>query len=338
MPNFVRSFDTRALSEWTAKHPDNVVVALFDRWALPGEPATDSRPLRLAVREGYVNFYAKGQSVAKLSMAADGPRLSLHNAYVDLRRDGQPADQRYRTFGPEALADRATTARVSTWIDAALSYASAEKRFVDDLVTVNPGVLELEMALPASDLPGGARVAPRMDLIVAQPADRGSPRIAFWEAKCANNPELRSSKERELLANGTFSGPLVLGQIHKYVAWMSESGRVEQVQAAYQKTAGILLKLLEAFRRPAVDESNCALIWRSLAYAENMEIVAQPGIVIGNYWPRGSKGAAVSARMAQCAASFARNGHRAKLERNHVVVHEVGPEHGSAILPPLLSA
>ena len=89
-----------------------------------------------------------------------------------------------------------TAEQVAGWIETAGTYASAEKRFVDDLTAANPGVIDLEMGLPTSDLPGGKRVAPRMDLVVVE-MEEGQPAIGFWEAKCANNSELRASADRE---------------------------------------------------------------------------------------------------------------------------------------------
>ena len=117
---------------------------LFNRWALPGQEASDERPFRLAVRGGYLNFYAKGQSVAKLSLVRNAPRLEVHEAYVTCRvrgshRENTPAGKDYRRYDAEALADPAMATLVSGWIETALTHATTEKRFVDDLVAANPG-------------------------------------------------------------------------------------------------------------------------------------------------------------------------------------------------------
>jgi hypothetical protein len=290
------------------------------------------------VRDGYVNFYMKGQSVAKLSCGRDGPKLSVHRAYVSGRKRGVPGDgvsleQIYETFDAGALADPATANLITGWIETADTYASAEKRFVDDLVASNPGIIDLEMGLPASDEPDSERVAPRVDLVVVQTVD-GQPSIAFWEAKCANNTELRSSKEYEVRDDGEISGPKVINQIRKYVAWLVEGDRISQVRAAYKATAAILVKTHRMFcserrrNRPACDP-----IWQALSNANEPLVIVQPGVVIGNYWPEGYIERIASDRMRQSARSFAKNGHREKLQRNGISVYEVGS--AGASLPRL---
>lgn len=340
MPIFARSFATRALADWDAANPDNAVRLLFKQWALPGRATTSDMPLRLGLRDGYINFYVKGQSVAKLSIRRGDPKLAVHNAYVSGRhrgdeRDGATPVQNYIHFDARTLADPATAVLVAGWIETAETYASAEKRFVDDLIAANPGIIDLEMGLPASDLPGSAQVAPRMDLVVAQVEDGAPPAIAFWEAKCANNGELRASEEFQEREDGSFTGPKVLDQLGKYVCWMAEEGRIAQVRDAYRTTARTLLGLHRQFREGAAGEPECLQLWQALADAEAPAVIAQPGIVIGNYWPEGSAEGIASGRMAQCAASFARKGHREKLERNGIYLHEVGPNHKGAALPLL---
>jgi hypothetical protein len=338
VPVFSRSFATQALTAWDAAHAGNAVRALFERWALPGEVGTSETPLRLAVRDGYLNFYVKGQSVAKLLCGRNGPQLSVHEAYVEGRRrssdrDGAAGGQSYRQFDAATLADPSTTALIPCWIDSARSYASAEKCFVDDLVAANAGVLDLEMGLPASDLSEGRPVAPRMDLVIADTAG-GEASIAFWEAKCANNGELRSSRDYERDEEGSFTGPKVLDQLAKYVRWMKDVGRVEEVRKAYRDTAAILLALHQAFASEKTNPPACIAIWRTLSQASEPSIILPPGLVIGNYWPEGYEASVASGRMAQAARSFERNGHRQKLEREGICVHEVG-EDGPAVLPSL---
>lgn len=337
MPRFARSFPLNALAEWEARHPGNLVRSLFEMWAYPGEKATKAAPLRLGVRDGYVNFYVKGQSVAKLSFGRDGPKLLVHQAYVSGRtrsdpRDNTTPEQNYITFDANALADPATATLISGWIETAESYASAEKRFVDDLAASNPGIIDLEMGLPANDTPGSARVAPRMDIVIAQIV-KGTPSIAFWEAKRANNPELRSSKEYGILEAGKISGPKVVNQVQKYVYWMSEGDRVEQVVEAYKATAALLVELYRMFGRAEERGLDCIAVWQALAVAKEPVIVVKPGVVVGNYWPEGCSEGIASGRMRQAAGSFVRNGHREKLQRNGMTVYEVGSE--GALLPNL---
>ena len=328
MPSFARSFAVDVLADWNANNPGSAVRVLFDHWCLPGEKTTDKTRLRLGLRDGYLNFYIKGQSVAKLSCGRNGPKLSVHKAYVTGRRreqtgNGTPPVKGYQDYDTMALANLTTGALITNWIDTADSYASAEKCFVDDLIAANPGVIDMEMGLPASDLPDSERVAPRMDLVVAQRAGDEALSICFWEAKCANNPELRASED---------NSPKVLGQVAKYVRWMAEGDRVVQVQQAYRETATKLLDLYSLFHEGKRKPESVG-IWQALAQLEATAIIAQPGIVIGNYWPEGYTASVASSRMAQCATSFAKNGHREKLQGAGIQVHEVGPDHHGPELP-----
>lgn len=326
---FERSFAIKYLADWDADNPGNTVRALFDRWALPGQKTTSKAPLRLAVRDGYVNFYVKGQSVGKLSCGADGPTLSVHNAYVAGQVKGSERDgtmQTYEKYNAKALADPGTATLVAGWVETAVTYASAEKRFVDDLVAANPGTVDLEMGLPANDLLGSERIAPRMDLVIAQVADGTPASIAFWEAKCANNGELRASEDNT---------PKVLGQVARYVQWISESGRVAEVAQAYRNTAESLIEFNKLFRSTEDSVPECVRLWQALVKTQAPAIFVQPAIVIGNYWPEGHTEEIASGRMGQFADSFARNKHREKRERHGIYVHEVGPDHGKAVLPVL---
>ena len=341
MPAFARSFALEALAGWNADHPGNAVHLLFDRWALPGQKATNEAPLRLALRDGYVSFYVKGQSVAKLRWGRDGPSLSVHKAYVAGRhrkeaRDGVQSTADYRCYDVGELADPSTAALVATWVETAETHALPEKRFVDDLVAANPGIVELEMALPASDMPGSVRTAPRMDLVVAQVRHDALPTIAFWEAKCATNGELRSRNNYHEHEDGSFTGPRVLNQIGKYMRWMAEKHRPAQLQQAYRNTAATLLEFRRMF---CTSESTpeCVHIWQTLATADPLPVIAQPGVVIANYCPGGCT-EAFGSSIAQRITSFGRDGHREKLKRNGAYVHEVGPNHGTATLPFLPSA
>lgn len=327
MTSFTRTFNVHALVAWCHEHADTAIQSLLKKWALPGEPFSDERQLRVGIRDGYVNFYVKGQSVAKLDMPRGLPRLSVHRSYVDghkrrPRAEGAAHPQTYVAFVTNDLSDRSSSKHVSQWIEVAETYASAEKGFVDDLVAANPGVLDLEMALPADTSPGSSRVAPRMDLVIAQ-GDAARPAITFWEAKCAINTELRSN-----------STPSVIGHILKYETWIHQGQRLAEVQAAYRTTAAILVDLVERFRPDAADLETVKR-WRSLAKLDAPEVIARPGLVIGNYWPNGYREEIASGRMAQSAASFARNRHREAIEAHGIVVHEVGPDHLGPALPLL---
>lgn len=329
MTRFDRSFAAAALAEWDAAHPQNAVRELFARWCLPGAPTSEKTRLRIGIRNSYLNFYVKGQSIAKLSVTREGPKVSVHHAYVEGRRrvrgrDGTPQSQGYRSYSHADLTNPETAALLEGWVEVAETYASAEKRFVDDLVAANPGVIDLEMGLPASAGLVGKPVAPRMDLVVAQSTASESISIAFWEAKCANNSELRARVNK----------PRVLDQVEKYVKWISEGDHLPQVQRAYSNAAQILLELQRHFRS-GDETAECVAIWRSLSQLKAPPITVRPGVVIGNYWPAGYIEEIASGRIAQAASSFGPNGHRDVLQAEGVRVHEVGPGYGDPALPVL---
>lgn len=330
MDTFDRSFSTAHIRD-LRRNPG--VAALFDRWVLPGEQAGD-HGLRLAVRNGYLNFYVKGQSVAELRISAGEPRLKLHCKYKELAIKGSARavdlGQKYETVRGEALATLGQGV-IDGWISTAETYAGDEKRFVDDLVAVTPGVIDLEMALPADEgSVGKDRVAPRMDLVVAQGTD-----IAFWEAKCATNGELRALTPYDESEDGGYlHGPHVLWQLRRYQRWVARPEREKEVRAAYIKCAGLLINFAELFGKegPALD------CWRALSSeGENTKVILPPGVVVAGYCPSKAGGelrdetATYAARL----SSFGK--HRETLERHGATVTIVAEKPNSAILPSLHS-
>lgn len=330
MDTFKRSFPTEHLSD-LRRNPS--VAALFDRWVLPGEQAGD-HGLRLAVRNGYLNFYVKGQSVAELRMSSSEPRLKLHCKYKELAVKGSARavelGQNYETVRGDALAIVGQGV-VDGWIKTAETYAGDEKRFVDDLVAVTPGVIDLEMALPADEgSVGKDRVAPRMDLVVAQGTD-----IAFWEAKCATNGELRAlSPYDEAEDGGYLHGPHVLWQLRRYQRWVDRPNREKEVRSAYIKCAGLLIAFAELFGKegPALD------CWRGLASAgDTAKVILPPGVVVAGYCsPKaGSKHSDKTATYEARLSSFGK--HHETLEGHGATVTIVAEKPTSAILPNLQS-
>jgi len=328
---FSRSFEVSLLEEWDEANPGNAVRTLFDRWCLPGEKATGETTLRLGLRNGYLNFYIKGQSVGKLSVGGKGPRLSVHENYVmgsQLQGTGckNAHGQNYQVCDAKTLAEPKTGDLIRGWIEKAESFAKREKRFVDDLIAANPGVIDMEMALPAGVCPDGKRVAPRMDLVVAQRAGSPPLSIAFWEAKCPNNRDLSPRAVK----------PKVLKQVETYVEWL-KGDRIEEVQKAYRCTAIRLLALHRLFRGSSTSTPESILIWQALAKLDAPAVIVRPGIVIGNYCPEGFTESSTNIPISQAAVRFGKNGHRKKIEDEGYRVHEVGPGYGEHLLPLLAS-
>ncbi|AJR24397.1 MULTISPECIES: hypothetical protein [unclassified Sphingobium] len=310
MPLFERKFDVDALRNY---RDVAVIKALFDRWVLPGEDA-GPHGLRVAVRNGYLNFYVKGQSIAKLSISSGSPRFEVHDKYVagvvKGHEDESKYAQKYTSFSL-GHGTEIPMMEVTKWVHTAETYAGDEKRFVDDLVAVTAGTLDLEMALPARPDATG-KVAPRMDLVVAQGHD-----IGFWEAKCAVNGELRSDHNKP-------AAPHVVVQLRKYVAWMDNDSGPSEVRSAYSEAARILLALAEMFGKtgPAI------AAWQTFADAgDTASVILPPGVVVGNYCSPRANGVLRETEMERYrshGASFVQNQHEARLKRFGIKVLPIG--------------
>lgn len=140
------------------------------------EKATGSpRSLLFALRDGYFNLYAEGQSVLKVEFDArrNGDlrvRCKLHRKYVS----GSDAGDGYFDFdGMEVTEGRekrpvqkyAGLETLAGWVEATRAYAGDEKKGVAVIANQHPEVIDVEMALPANDVvtPGDKKVANRMD-------------------------------------------------------------------------------------------------------------------------------------------------------------------------------
>src|SRR4051794_18030615 len=83
MKKFARRFPVKQLAHWSAEHSGNAVRRLFDLWVMPGLRSTQHEMLRIGIRDGYLNFYVKGQSVARLSCGPSGPAIETHKKYFE---------------------------------------------------------------------------------------------------------------------------------------------------------------------------------------------------------------------------------------------------------------
>ncbi len=186
----------------------------------------------IAVRDGYLNAYADGQSVLKISFAANGqPRCEVHRRYVFGPQAEAGAD--YVDFDLSQIDDPNTLRQL---IDTALYYAIDEKRGVARIAANHPNTIDVEMALPANDQvdPDVARVAPKIDLVVLEQTD-DCVRLAFYEVKLFRNGELRAQNLR----------PRVLDQLGTYAAYLEGQERRGQVIEAYRNACLILREIAE---------------------------------------------------------------------------------------------
>jgi hypothetical protein len=192
--------------------------------------------LRLAIRNGYLNFYRLGQSVARVACVRKELVAYVHYKYVlgDLPGYSGPLYLRLNAngvFSPEALGaayEGSTT--LNQWVGKAGAYAGVEKKIVDQLVEKNDHVVDLEMAIPAWAL---RKTAVRMDLVAIEDGT-----VVFWEVKTILNSEICCEAAFE---EDRF--PHVLKQLSNYRVFLEENSHIELVESAYRNTAKILVDL-----------------------------------------------------------------------------------------------
>lgn len=303
--------------EWLAKLvADNTWFSdLLAHWQPAGSVATGAEPhLRLAIRDGYLNFYRNGQSVAKVNFGPlAGLRAEVHAKYVD----GPDADltQLYRQIG--SVQASAENSAVSGWIEEADGYSGEEKRFVEQVVAASPEVIDLEMALPAIDLPPDVapvgvdgkriRVAPRIDLVALEPADDGW-RLVLWEAKLVDDGRLR--------CRGAENMPEVVDQIARYRLWLEQTGHEALVLDAYRETCSVLVEMHRFVAErinPAVGPLGEGV--RAVAAGAALALDKDVRLLIDARPETTTKG-----------PSFEDNGHRAKLEGEKIHLQMVRKE------------
>ena len=317
-------FPIDRLGAWDVTHPGNALRALFDRWSLPGQKADRSVPLRLCLGDGYLEFFVRGQSFAKLTLGLGGPRLSVPLAYVAGRSktwssDASSSMQGFQEFDADGLANPTTCSLISAWINTAETYASAQQRFVDDLIAANPGTLNLEVGDTKGDVPEVTRSSLHTNLVIAQRLAGEPLSICLWTVTLGGSPGLRAPNR---------GSPMILEQLAELQRLLMEPNRIAEIQRASREAAIAYLGQQSLFGARDNYGRECVNGWKAMAEHQLPAFAGQLGLVIGNYWPDGYREPIASGRMSQHAAKFAKNWHRAKIEKTGIRVHEVGRDHG----------
>ena len=215
----------------------------------------DRTHLRLAIRNGYINLYREGQSVAKVGLNRAGKiQARIHNKYVR----GDEMEAGYTTLTRGGFSDPATgqfvpyegTTQLHTWIARANDHGFLEKRFVDLIVARNPNVIDVEMGLPACSTSLNERRAPRMDLVALEPIGHGW-QIVFWEAKLAGDGRARCSGPVIPKLK-----PMVLKQLGDYTCWLRRENNSKVVALEYQNACRLLVDLHRIVKEmnPSIEE------------------------------------------------------------------------------------
>ena len=272
MGSFERRLDKckwTALEKLAAEGP-NWWTDLLSLWVPSGQPAGHCG-LRLALRDGYLNFYRSGQSVARVCF---GPRrnrqvearMEIHAKYVwaDALVDhyAQLSDRTIACKGVAAHTHYAGLATLKQWIAMAEQRAGEEKRGVDMVVGNNPTVIDLEMTMPVWS---GKPSALRVDMAALDVTD-GEPHLVLWEAKPLNAGALRSRSE----------DVDVVKQMGDYKEYLKPLAHRERVGAAYHTTCEGLLRLAVMTRRDIrLDESI-----HMIANTKHLKVAAEPRLAI----------------------------------------------------------
>jgi hypothetical protein len=243
------------------------------------DPGTEGAPedLRVAFRNGYMNFYRAGQSVARVRFDKAGKlQAKIHSKYV---YGSNTSGQDYVTLTAAGFPELGTGRLVPyqglhEWISNANRHIGDEKRFVDLVVAHNPDVIDLEMGLPAySKIPGENR-APRMDLVAIEPAG-DCWQVVFWEAKLVGDGRARCKDNDK---------PKVVGQLDAYTEWLNHADHRELVAWAYQNTCRMLVDLhtVASRLRPNIEELGLGIRAVAAKGAPPLLIDDKPRLLIDN--------------------------------------------------------
>lgn len=240
---FQRRLPAKALEGLTKSASDGWLKDLLGLWVPSGHPAGE-HGLRLAIRNGYLNFYHQGQSIAQVKFDRSGkPYAYVHHKYVR-KADGQKyarlSDD--KVLLPDGSEEPYSSggSSLKRWIEESKKYSGLEKKFVDQLISDNPSIIDLEMALPAY---GEYRTAKRMDCVALEKvgAEIG---VVFWEAKTIDDKRLRSSTGE----------PEVCNQLAYYRTYLMQEDKAKAVSDAYIDACKLLRAIAEmAGKRELLD-------------------------------------------------------------------------------------
>jgi hypothetical protein len=217
----------------------------------------ESKDLLLAVRNGYLNAYVKGQSVFKIAFEKGGsdgsqPRLAIHYKYLvkpELENkdpyvsfDGKAFD-----LNPAAIVNTEYESKLTLpqLIKTAARFAGPEKSGVHKIAKKEPKVVDLEIAFTKAG-ENGDLSAPRMDLAVLVPGKSGGAELVFCEAKCAGNGELWNLEKPRRGEQGSASLPrstAVIAQIKKYEQFIQAKDNREGLIDSYVRVCRNLMEI-----------------------------------------------------------------------------------------------
>lgn len=223
--------------------------------------------LRLAVRENYLNFYHRGQAIAKVGFNQQKELYSqLHIKYVfpdaETQKYVRLTGNQPNIISLENENECVTYQGSNTledWIDRATEYDGDEKNFVEAVTAKNDNIIDMEMGLPGSGY--------RIDLVSLERRD-GLAHIVFWEAKLTTDSRCRTNSEN----------PEVLEQLERYREFLSDTHRQKQLIEAYVTACEVIV---EVAKLAGLAEVSVAPIIRDVAKGDlSLAIDREPRLLI----------------------------------------------------------
>lgn len=223
-----------------------------------------AKELLLAVRNGYLNAYAKGQSVFKIEFEKTErgvirPLPAIHYKYLikpALEKDPYVAfDGSKFAIEPGDIVHTMYQSQLTLphLIQTAARFAGAEKAGVHTIAQKESKVVDLEVAFTAASQRENPS-APRMDVAVLVPNAQGGASLVFCEAKCFDNRELWSLETKVLEDDASERQISVVAQIDKYQAFIGDPENRKELVCAYGKVCKTLVDLGQQDRRRKCDE------------------------------------------------------------------------------------
>ncbi len=274
MAKFERKFETRGDSD------HRLLDDLLSLWTPSGVDSGEAG-LRLAIRNGYLNFYYQGQSVAKISYDRHNDlKAKVHGRYIDTKQQ----DQTYKTILSKDYADKT---QILKWTKNTLEYAGGEKRFVNQVVGKNSNVIDLEMGLPydasvplaastkAANKENG-KTAVRMDLVALEKNELVWT-IVFWEAKLVTNRQARRAGS---------DLPEVCTQLENYTSWIEHNKA--NVIKEYQNNCKVLCDLHKRALKVTPNKKPLGEGIVAVADGAALDLDTKPRLIIDNQIPSSS--------------------------------------------------
>jgi hypothetical protein len=240
----------RGLSKELTKVLDDLAAEPGKNW---WKEVLANKDLLLAVRGGYLNAYAQGQSIFKIGaekgtgLDTDGnPVVSIHYKY--LLEPSRPPGKEYIHFNGKSFLVKPCDVICTNYesdrtlprlIAAASVYAGKEKQGVHAIAGKNETVVDLEVAFTQTSEAGEDVGAFRIDLAVLHPDGDGKAKLVFYEAKRADDSRIHA---------GSKGDAEVVKQMESYDKFLRTSA--PDLARAYRDVCATLVKLCSHGLRP----------------------------------------------------------------------------------------